>query len=60
MFADDFLNCIQLVIPKTAIACEFHRIKPKLRISAGMRHMNMRRLPVFQAIEEKPKAANSQ
>jgi hypothetical protein len=60
MLADDLLNLCQLMLTKAAIVRQFNGPKPKLRIASRMSDVNVRRLPILQAIEEEPIATNSQ
>ena len=55
---DDFPNLSELVAAKTAIVRQFHRLKPKLRVSPRMSHVNVRWLPTLQAEEKEPIAAD--
>src|SRR6266508_1028284 len=53
-------NCRQFVTAKTTTRRQSHRIEPELRITPSVCHMNVGRLTILQAIEEKPVAADSE
>jgi hypothetical protein len=57
---DDFSNLRKLVAAKTAIVRQFHRLKPKLRVSPRVSHMYMRWLATLQAEEKEPITADPQ
>ena len=53
-------NCRQFVTSKTTARRQGHRIEPELRITPSVCHMNVGRLTILQAVEEKPVAADSE
>jgi len=56
----DLSNLSELVAPKTAIVCQFHRLQPKFRVSPRMSDVNVRWLPTLQAEEKEPIATDPQ
>ena len=57
---DDLPNLNEFVAAKTAVVCQFHRLKPKLRISPHMSDVNVRWFPTLQAEEKEPIATDPQ
>jgi hypothetical protein len=53
-------NRRQFVTPKTTIRRQSHRIEPELRVTTGLRHMNVCRLAILQTVEEEPVPTNPQ
>src|ERR1700736_5977282 len=47
-------NRRQFVTPKTTIRRQVSRIEPELRVTPGLRHMNVWRLAILQTVEEEP------
>src|ERR1035438_6326975 len=56
----DRSNLSELVAAKTAIVRQFHRLKPKLRVSPRLRHVHVWRLATLQAEEKESIAADPQ
>jgi hypothetical protein len=57
---NDLSNLSELAAAKTAIVCQFHKIKPKLGVSPRMSDVNVRRLPTLHAEEKEPIATDPQ
>jgi hypothetical protein len=51
-------NDRQFVTSKTTVRRQCHRIEPELRITPGVRNMNVWWLTIFQAVEEEPVATD--
>ncbi len=51
-------NCGQFVTSKATVRCQCHRFEPELRITPGVRHMNVWWLTILQTVEEEPVTAD--
>jgi hypothetical protein len=60
MFLDESSNHRKFVTSKATVRGQCHRFQPELCIPPGLRYVNMRRLAILQAVEEKPEAAEPQ
>ena len=49
---NQFTNNRQLVTSKTSVGRQIDGIKPKLRVTAGMRNVNVRWFAVLETVEE--------
>src|SRR4030095_15879013 len=54
----EFTNDRQLMTAKTPVRRQIHWIKPELRITSGVRDVNVWRLTVLQTVEEESVSAN--
>ena len=52
MFQNELSKNSQLVISKTAVRRQGHRIKPELRVASGVSHVNVWWLTILKTIEE--------
>jgi len=51
-------NLVEFARAEAAIPGQYHGTEPELRIPPSVRHVNVWRLPILQAVEEEPVATH--
>ena len=59
MFDDQLIDVRQFMTPKASIAGERYRLDPELGVAAGVRHVDVRRFAILEAVEVEAVPANA-
>jgi len=60
MLDHDLADFGQFMTPGASVVRQLDRVEPELRITTGVSHMDVRRLPALQTVEEESITSNLQ